>query len=146
MSYTSHPMTLIQTSAAINSGSSGGALFNMHGQVVGMTSMKMVSRYSGSNIEGIGFAIPVETMREIGGQLLANGEVLGRAALGITVGAIPSEARERSACPRGSTSAWSRKTATPRPRGVREGDVLTSVNGASVTTTAELSELLDASA
>ena len=143
VSYTSHPMTLIQTSAAINSGSSGGALFNMHGQVVGMTSMKMVSRYSGSNIEGIGFAIPVETMREIGGQLLANGEVLGRAALGITVGAIPAEARERFGLPEGLYVSVVAENSDAAAKGVREGDVLTSVNGASVTTTAELSELLD---
>ena len=57
MHYTGHPLTLIQTNAAINEGNSGGPLLNMQGQVVGMTSMKLVSSYAGSSIEGIGFAI-----------------------------------------------------------------------------------------
>ena len=59
INYNGHSMTLLQTNTALNEGNSGGPLFNMYGQVVGVTNMKMMSSYS--SIEGIGFAIPSAT-------------------------------------------------------------------------------------
>ena len=63
ISYNGRNMALIQTNAALNEGNSGGALFNMHGQVVGITNMKMMSSFS--SIEGIGFAIPSSTVKKV---------------------------------------------------------------------------------
>ena len=85
ISYTNHPMTLIQTNVAINEGNSGGPLLNMYGQVVGMTSMKLVSAYTSSSIDGIGFAIPVDTIKQIADTLIENGRVVGRPALGLSL-------------------------------------------------------------
>ena len=75
---------LIQTSAALNSGNSGGALVNGYGQVVGVTTLKMMSDFD--TIEGLGFAIPSATVKEIADELIARGDATGRPVLGITAG------------------------------------------------------------
>ena len=71
-------MEVIQTSAPINFGNSGGALINDHGQVVGITTMKIVSE--DNTIEGLGFAIPMTNVKETADWLIA-----GQPALGFTV-------------------------------------------------------------
>lgn len=76
-------MTLIQTTAALNPGNSGGALVNAAGQVVGITNMKMAS--SSQPIEGLGFAIPTASVKPVVEQLTAFGRYLGTPMLGITV-------------------------------------------------------------
>ena len=80
LNYNGRTMSLLQTNTAINQGNSGGALFNMYGQVVGITNMKMMSYYS--SIEGIGFAIPSSTVKSVVDSLAANGEVRGRPSKG----------------------------------------------------------------
>ncbi len=82
--YNSRTMTLLQTDAALNSGNSGGALFNIYGQVVGITNMKMMGSFT-SAIEGVGFAIPTVTVKEMVDAILDEGAVVGRPGLGITV-------------------------------------------------------------
>ena len=143
MHYTGHPLTLIQTNAAINEGNSGGPLINMQGQVVGMTSMKLVSAYAGSSIEGIGFAIPIDTIKTIADELIANGRVLGRPALGVTVGAIPSEAAQYFDIPDGLYITDVEPGSDAEAKGLRTGDVITAVNGMAVYTTSDLSAILD---
>ncbi len=72
--------TLIQTDAAINSGNSGGGLFNNQGQLIGIVSAK----YSATGVEGLGFAIPSSTVRTIVTDLIKNGYVSGVTNLGVT--------------------------------------------------------------
>ena len=74
-------MTLMQTSAAISPGNSGGGLFNTNGELIGIVNAK----YSDEDAEGLGFAIPVNTMKIVVQDLLENGYVTGRPAFGITV-------------------------------------------------------------
>ncbi|MBO7176044.1 MAG: trypsin-like peptidase domain-containing protein [Clostridia bacterium] len=74
-------MTLMQTNAAVNPGNSGGGLFNMRGELIGVVNAKS----SGDDVEGLGFAIPANTVYEIISQLIEHGYVRGRPALGITV-------------------------------------------------------------
>lgn len=143
ITYTSHPMTLIQTNAAINEGNSGGPLLNMYGQVVGMTSMKLISSYANSSIEGIGFAIPVETIKSVADQLIENGRVLGRPALGVTVGPIPEEAMGFFGIPDGLYVQSVEPASSAAKAGIAAGDVITSVNGRQVTDTAGLSDIID---
>ena len=73
-------MTLLQTSAAINPGNSGGGLFDDKGSLIGIVNAKS----SGSGIEGLGFAIPANTVRKTIGDLMEYGYVKGRASLGLT--------------------------------------------------------------
>ena len=75
-----YSMTVLQTSAAINPGNSGGALINEYGQVIGITSAKIIS----TDYEGIGFAIPTQTAKPIIEEIITKGYISGRAKLGIT--------------------------------------------------------------
>lgn len=77
-----HLMSLLQTTAAINPGNSGGPMFNMAGEVVGIVNAKYVS----TDVEGIGFAIPIDTAITIVKQMITQGYVTGRNDLGITTG------------------------------------------------------------
>lgn len=76
-------MTLIQTNAALNSGNSGGPLINCYGQVIGINTMKIGDFASSAGVEGLGFAIPSATVKEIVDQLIHQGYVSGRPTLGI---------------------------------------------------------------
>lgn len=75
-----YEVSCIQHTAAINPGNSGGALLNSAGQVIGINSSKIAS----TEYEGMGFAVPSETVKEIVENIIANGYVTGRAILGIT--------------------------------------------------------------
>lgn len=81
-----HSMTLLQTDTAINPGNSGGGLFNMRGELIGVVNAKM----SDEEVEGICFAIPINTAKSIYDDLVKNGVVTGRVTLGITVAASSS--------------------------------------------------------
>jgi serine protease Do len=74
-------MTLLQTDASINPGNSGGGLFDQYGNLIGI----VVAKSSGSDVEGLGFAIPINTAAETAKDLIENGHVTGRAAIGISV-------------------------------------------------------------
>ena len=74
-------MTLLQTNAAVNPGNSGGGLFNSNGDLVGIINAKS----SGEDVEGIGFAIPISSAKEIIDELIENGEVTSRPTLGVTL-------------------------------------------------------------
>lgn len=116
-------MPLIQTTAALNPGNSGGALVNDRGQVVGITTMKMMSRYE--TIEGLGFAIPTRLVKTVTDRIIATGTAQ-TPALGITVifdleqygGLRVMEVKENS-------DAWA--------KGLRSGDVIVAVNGVPMT-------------
>ncbi len=77
-------MTLIQTNAALNPGNSGGGLFNMYGELVGIVNAKSSTTASGMSVEGIGFAIPSNTAVNVASELTNYGYVRGRVMLGIS--------------------------------------------------------------
>ena len=76
-----HTMALLQTDAAVNPGNSGGGLFNANGELVGIINAKS----SGDNVEGLGFAIPSDTVKEVVDAIIQNGYVPGRVSLGLSV-------------------------------------------------------------
>ena len=78
-------MVLLQTNAAVNPGNSGGGLFNMAGQLIGVVNAKSSSSSSGATIEGLGFAIPVNHAFDVASQLIEFGYVRGKVTLGISV-------------------------------------------------------------
>ena len=141
LNYNGRTMSLLQTNTAINQGNSGGALFNMYGQVVGITNMKMMSYYS--SIEGIGFAIPSTTVKSVIDSLAANGEVRGRPSIGITVGAIPQDVSSHYDIPAGLYVSVVQENSDAQLKGVQVGDILTAVNGTPVSTTEEVSAIKD---
>ena len=74
-------MTLIQASASVSPGNSGGGLFNMQGELIGIVNAKS----SGDNAEGLGFAIPINKASQVASDLIENGYVSGRPAMGVTI-------------------------------------------------------------
>ena len=136
MTYNGHEMTLLQTNTALNEGNSGGALFNMQGQVVGITNMKMMSYYN--SIEGIGFAIPSSTCKAVTDALIADGKVSGRTSIGITVGEIPDEAKEAYNLPSGLYVSDVSKGSDAEKQGIQKGDVITAFDGVECLTTSEV--------
>lgn len=124
-------MTLIQTTAALNPGNSGGALVNIYGQVIGITNMKMMSDYD--TIEGLGFAIPSVTVQSVAIRLVADGKLTGRPTLGVTVQNFPQELWDGYDLPRNFTGGLLVVGVQPGSdayqSGIREDDILLSANG-----------------
>ena len=139
ISYNGRSMTLLQTNTALNQGNSGGALFNMYGQVIGVTNMKMRSAYS--SIEGIGFAIPSTTVQEVVDALVSAGEVRGRPSIGITLGAIPANALEYYDLPEGLYVSDVTKGSNAEAKGILPGDIILKVNGIEVSTTSQVNDI-----
>ncbi len=134
-------MTLIQTNAALNQGNSGGALINLHGQVVGITNMKMMSAYS--SIEGIGFAIPSQSVKNVVDQLMDKGYVTGRPTIGITVGVMPEAAINYYELPGTLIIESVTPGSDAEKQGLRSGDVIVSVEGQELQTSELLKALRD---
>ena len=143
VSASGNPMTLIQTNAALNEGNSGGPLFNMYGQVVGITNMKMVNTYSDVTVEGIGFAIPSTIAKAVSDQLIAGGRYV-RPGIGITVGAIDAEDAAHYDLPDGLYISSVSERSDAAAKGVKQGDILTHVNGTPVRKTDDVLAIRDA--
>ena len=111
----------------------------MAGQVIGITNMKMSSSYAGAvTIEGVGFAIPSITAKRMADGILKDGRVLGRPALGLTVGAIPATAAEHYTLPEGLYITAVSEGSDCAAQGLRAGDVITHVNGNPALTTEDV--------
>ncbi|MDO4608236.1 MAG: trypsin-like peptidase domain-containing protein [Clostridia bacterium] len=125
----SYTARLIQTDSAINPGSSGGALVNAYGQVVGITSSKL----SGVEYDAIGFAIPTKTMKRVVEQLIKDGKVTDRAKLGITYTEVNSVTAEVQKYASAGLLVVSVGEDSDIYGKVGEGDIITHVNGIPIT-------------
>ena len=126
---TGKEMDCIQTDAAISPGNSGGALVNMYGQVIGITSSKYIS----SSYEGIGFAISINAAKPIIEELLANGFIDGRFKVGITFFGINEEAAKSKGIPAGLLIESVDESCDISKTGIKSGDVITETEGKKVT-------------
>ncbi|MBS6215536.1 MAG: serine protease [Clostridiales bacterium] len=127
MSVDGYEMELIQTDAALNSGNSGGALVNRYGQVVGVTTLKMMSDFD--TIEGLGFAIPSATVKAIADELIARGHVGGRPTIGITAGPSYYYVEEGYDGPEGLYVVRVEPRSDAWAKGLRAGDIILRTNG-----------------
>ena len=133
-------MTLIQTNAALNSGNSGGPLINCYGQVIGINTMKLRSYYS-TTAEGLGFAIPMAVAKPILEELMENGYVAGRPAIGISYDTLPLAFRIYYNLPEGVYISAVYDGSDAQAKGVAAGDIITAVNGTRVTSIDELNRV-----
>ena len=133
-------MTLIQTDAALNNGNSGGPLINCYGQVIGINTMKLRSYYS-TTAEGLGFAIPMAVAKPILEELMENGYVAGRPAIGISYGTLPLAFRIYYNLPEGVYISAVYDGSDAQAKGVAAGDIITAVNGTRVTSIDELNRV-----
>lgn len=135
-------LTLIQTTAALNEGNSGGPLINCYGQVIGINTAKIGSVYASSGVEGIGFAIPINLAKEVVDQLIALGYVPGRPSLGVETTTLSYEYQIWYGLPEGlyitdvpdGSPAWE--------TGLRPGDVITHIAGKRVARDEDLTSVL----
>lgn len=134
-------MSLIQTDAAINSGNSGGALLNVYGEVIGITSAKISSTGSSTTYEGLGFAIPMSTAKEIVDELIAHGYISGRPAIGISGMTVTEQMSQYYNIPQGMlvTSVDTRSDAYAQ--GVQANDVITAIDGEAVSDMTEINAI-----
>mgnify|MGYP004506779407 FL=1 len=138
VSYNGAVMNLLQTDTSINEGNSGGPLFNDCGQVIGITNMKIVSSFS--NIEGIGFAIPSDTLQSIVAALMDDGAVYGRSTIGITVGPISEKIAEYYDIPVGLYVSEVLDNSDAQKQGIKKGDIIVKVNGKDAHSTSDIAE------
>ena len=122
-------MSMIQTDAAINSGNSGGPLFNMYGEVVGVTTAKYSGTSgSGATIEGIGFAIPIDDVAGIISDLIDYGYVTG-AYMGITVSNTDEESAAMFGLPVGAYVMSVEKGGSADRAGIQPKDIIVDLGG-----------------
>lgn len=130
-------MSLIQTNVTINPGNSGGALINKYGQVVGITSAKLGISY----YEGLGFAIPINSAKEVVDELIQHGYIAGRPSIGITGRNITEQLAQYRNLPQGVEIASVDSRAYASTQGLQAGDVITAVNGTAITTMDEINAI-----
>lgn len=133
--------TLIQTDTAINSGNSGGALVNSKGQIIGVNTLKM----SGSGIEGMGFAIPIDSAKPIYEQLIQYNKVK-RPYIGISGRDLDEQTAKANHLVVGVYVLSIEEFSAAEKAGLRIGDVITAIDGKSITTMDELNEIKNAHA
>ncbi len=127
-------LTLIQTDAAINPGNSGGALVNKKGQVIGINSAKI----SVEGVEGLGFAIPMNTAKPIVDQLKAYGYVKGKPLIGISAQAVSAEISRMYDLPVGVYILDVTQGGAAETAGMQKGDVLVKLAGTKITSMSDL--------
>jgi len=132
---TGQTLKVIQTDAAINPGNSGGALVNAKGQVIGVNTIKI----SGSNYEGLGFAIPINTAMEIANSLISDGYVKGRPYLGVKIDTrYNEEMAEMYKVPAGVLVSDVLPLSAAYNAGIKQGDIIVEFNGVPVKNINEL--------
>ena len=135
-------MTLIQTNAALNSGTSGGPLINCYGQVIGINTMKIGAFTDSAGVEGIGFAIPSVTVKDIVDQLIQQGYVSGRPTLGLDGEALSSFYQHYYRLPAGLYITHVVPGSDAQSKGIEDGDMLLSVNNQRITSMEDLQAVL----
>lgn len=131
---------LIETDSPINPGSSGGALVNMYGQVIGITSSKLAS----SEVDAIGYAIPTTTVNRIVKELINSGTVLTRAKLGITYNAIDSVTADVGNYKYVGLYVDSVSSDSDLYGKISKGDIITHINGTEITSDEVVLDIIEA--
>ena len=131
-------MHLLQTDSSINPGNSGGGLFNGDGQLVGL----VVAKSSGSDVEGLGFAIPINKAADVAQQLMDKGFVSGQPWTGMTYTEGSSGFDSLFGGSSGTVYIYSVDTNTAKLAGFKAGDVVFAVDGKQITSIDDLSAIV----
>ncbi len=134
-------INMLQTDCTINSGNSGGPLFNLYGEVIGITSAKYSNNgsYSEATIEGIGFAIPMNDVIGIIKDLIEHGYVTGKPNMGVLLDEVDSNAL-RYGIPDGAEILAILEGSCAQKAGLQVGDIVTKVDDTSITSVTGLQE------
>lgn len=140
ISINNETMNLIQTNAAINSGNSGGGMFDANGNLIGIVNAKdSGTTSSGTTIEGLGFAIPINDAMNIAKQLIESGQVTDRPTIGVTLQTITKDYGNYKA---GLYIADVSKGSGAEAAGLQPGDQIVGADGTEIASYTELSKIL----
>lgn len=136
-------MTLLQTDSSINPGNSGGGLFNGDGQLIGI----VVAKSSGSDVEGLGFAIPINKAADVAQQLMDNGYVKGQPSTGMSYTEDNQSSSFEAFFSGGASNAatvyiYSVNGTNAKRAGFRAGDIVFAINGEQITSTDDISAIV----
>lgn len=126
-------MSLLQTNAALNAGNSGGPLINCYGQVIGINTMKLAGQWGESAVEGLGFAIPSRTVKDVVDQLISQGYVSGRPTLGIAGEEVTGLYKNYYDWPDGFYITEVVHSGAAAQAGIQPGDIITRFAGSQIT-------------
>ena len=133
-------MELIQTDCAINSGNSGGALFNLYGEVIGITNAKYSSSGSGASIDNIGFAIPINSVMNIVESIIEKGYI-AKPYIGVSVTSVSSETQSYG-LPKGAAVKAISEDSPAEKAGLQINDIITEANGTTIESSDDLVRLV----
>ena len=133
-------MELIQTDCAINSGNSGGALFNLYGEVIGITNAKYSSSGSGASIDNIGFAIPINSVMNIVESIIEKGYI-AKPYIGVSVTSVSSETQSYG-LPKGAAVKAISEDSPAEKAGLQINDIITEANGTAIESSDDLVRLV----
>ena len=136
-------MNYIQTDTAINSGNSGGALFDQYGQVVGIVSAKLSNNGDSTeaSVEGVGFAIPIDNVWNMITDIMEYGYVTGKPYMGIINTNVSGEA-QRYGTPAGAYVLGVVEDSCAAKAGLQEGDIITKLDDTDITSSDDLQNAL----
>lgn len=136
-------MNYIQTDTAINSGNSGGPLFDQYGQVVGIVSAKLSNNGDSTeaSVEGVGFAIPIDNVWNMITDIMEYGYVTGKPYMGIINTSVSGEA-QRYGTPAGAYVLGVVEDSCAAKAGLQEGDIITKIDDTDITSSDDLQNAL----
>lgn len=128
-------MTLLQTTAALNNGNSGGPLINVYGQVIGVNVMKMTSTdpENEATVEGLGFALPISDMAYVANDIIAHGYFRGMPTIGITVVTVDTGLGYTAVVVQSVSQGSGAEEA-----GIQPGDIIAAADGVEIRTSDDL--------
>lgn len=133
-------LNVLQTNCAINPGNSGGPLFNSYGEVIGITTAKYSTSSSGTNVEGLGFAIPINDVLAMIEDIMTNGYVTDKAYMGIVPNTLTAQMamQYRYDISEGVFISYVEENSPASEAGLQMGDVITAIDGKSIASYEEL--------
>ena len=134
-------LNVLQTNCAINPGNSGGPLFDSYGNVIGITTAKYTESSSGVSAEGLGFALPINDIKDILADLIQNGYVTGKPYLGIQVSNVTEEI-QRYGIPAGCVVEYVADGSCAQKAGLQVNDIITAIDDTAIDSSTALTAAL----
>ena len=134
-------LNVLQTNCAINPGNSGGPLFDSYGNVIGITTAKYTQSSSGVNAEGLGFALPINDVKEILADLIEHGYVTGKPYMGVRVDNVSQEA-QRYGISAGAVIVSVAEGSCAQKAGLQVNDIITAIDSTAIDSSSALTAAL----
>ena len=137
-------LNVLQTNCAINPGNSGGPLFDSYGNVVGITTAKYTQSSSGVSAEGLGFALPINDVKDILADLIAHGYVTGKPYMGVQVMNVSSEAQRYgvTAGAAGAAVSYVAEDSCAEKAGLQANDIIIAIDETAIDSSSALTAAL----